>query len=198
MRTEAPPYQPKDNSMRHNATHTSGARSRAGRLGRASSVAAGFLAVGLLTAACGGGSSPSAGTREDPGIAYAACMRSHGVPNFPDPVMGANGSVSVHGVNPNAPHFQTADQACKHLMHGSGEGPQQLTAAQVRAYLSWAACIRASGVPSFPDPTFANGSPQFNISKGNDPQALRRAAQLCTHYLTGVPGGSPIGQGPKQ
>jgi hypothetical protein len=49
-------------------------------------------------------------------LAQAACMRTHGVPNFPDPnfsgggvgVKIANGS----GINPQSPAFQTAAKAC--------------------------------------------------------------------------------------
>ena len=48
--------------------------------------------------------------------AMAACMRSHGVPNFPDPAVHG-GSISVHitkgmGIDPNAAVFQTAQKAC--------------------------------------------------------------------------------------
>jgi hypothetical protein len=43
-------------------------------------------------------------------------MRSHGVPNFPDPkVVGShadNQQVYLPGINPQAPAFQTAAKAC--------------------------------------------------------------------------------------
>jgi hypothetical protein len=51
-------------------------------------------------------------------LKYSQCMRSHGVPNFPDfgqsdqsPAPG-NGA----GINPNSPQFQAALTACHHLL----------------------------------------------------------------------------------
>ena len=59
----------------------------------------------------GGTGSPSGGLSQ----AYAACMRSHGVPNFSDP--GANGAVSGSGsnLNPGSAQFQAAMKACQSL-----------------------------------------------------------------------------------
>jgi hypothetical protein len=51
-------------------------------------------------------------------LKYSQCMRSHGVPNFPDlgqsdqsPAPGNNS-----GINPNSPQFQAASTACQHLL----------------------------------------------------------------------------------
>jgi hypothetical protein len=51
-------------------------------------------------------------------LKYSQCMRSHGVPNFPDfgqgdqsPPPGAGA-----GINPNSPQFQAAATACQHLL----------------------------------------------------------------------------------
>jgi hypothetical protein len=47
---------------------------------------------------------------------YAACMRSHGVPNFPDPTVDDEGMgfppLSQSSINPSAPVFKAADRAC--------------------------------------------------------------------------------------
>jgi hypothetical protein len=47
---------------------------------------------------------------------YAACMRSHGVPNFPDPTVDDGGmgfgDLSQSNINPGAPVFMAADRAC--------------------------------------------------------------------------------------
>lgn len=60
--------------------------------------------------------------------AFAACMRSHGVPNFPDPKFstsssGGHNKVSVQiggpGLNHNSPQFQRAQQACRSTLTGS-------------------------------------------------------------------------------
>jgi len=48
----------------------------------------------------------------------AECMRTHGVPNFPDPTFGPRGGVkgaSSHGINTNAPAFIRANQKCNHV-----------------------------------------------------------------------------------
>ena len=44
----------------------------------------------------------------------AACMRAHGITNFPDPTIQPNGgsSVSLNGLDPTSPQFQSASKAC--------------------------------------------------------------------------------------
>jgi hypothetical protein len=47
---------------------------------------------------------------------FARCMRSHGVPTFPDPKVisshGSNQQVYLPGINPQSPAFQAAAKAC--------------------------------------------------------------------------------------
>jgi hypothetical protein len=51
-------------------------------------------------------------------LAFSACMRSHGEPNFPDPQFGSGGRVGLRirvgtgGLDPASPQFQTAQKAC--------------------------------------------------------------------------------------
>jgi hypothetical protein len=53
-------------------------------------------------------------------LKFAACMRSHGVPNFPDPRVssGPGGGIGIRigapgsGLDPNSPAFKSAQQAC--------------------------------------------------------------------------------------
>ncbi|HEX3541592.1 MAG TPA: hypothetical protein VHT75_14250 [Acidimicrobiales bacterium] len=107
------------------------------------------------TAAPAGGASPLA-----EGLAYSQCLRTHGVPNWPDPVPTPSGSYGYRtvGVNPKTAAFQQAQQACKALSPEwwSSSG-QQLSPAQQQAWLNWAKCIRSHGVPDLPDPTFPGG-----------------------------------------
>ncbi len=83
-------------------------------------------AVTVLAAACGGGSpSPSAGSapakpaayREN--LAFAHCMRAHGLPGFPTPKPSASfsfgGQLTGNGNSPAA----RAYDACKHLLPGT-------------------------------------------------------------------------------
>jgi hypothetical protein len=60
---------------------------------------------------------------------FAQCMRSHGVPNFPDPnsastIWGPGGGLLFtvpSSISQNAPQFVAAQNACKSLMPSSGE-----------------------------------------------------------------------------
>ena len=140
------------------------------------------------------------------GIAYAQCMRSHGVSNFPDPKPAQNGQgVDWHmptGLNVNSSQFQAATKACGPMPDlGSGKNTggangAPLTAVQQQQYLKWAACIRAHGVPNFPDPTFVDGHPQITMNgpggaQVNDPGGaqMNAAQQACASDLRGIPGG---------
>jgi len=61
---------------------------------------------------------------------FARCVRSHGVPNWPDPLAesdpGQPGTPgfprSMPGVNQNAPQVKSAMASCQHLMAGIGFG----------------------------------------------------------------------------
>jgi hypothetical protein len=78
--------------------------------------------VAGLTTACGVvhvhfGSSASSASTGSPAyaqvLAFAQCMRGHGVPNFPDPGQSRQQGASV---NPNSPHYLAAANACQHLL----------------------------------------------------------------------------------
>jgi hypothetical protein len=82
-------------------------------------------------------------------------MRSHGVPNFPDP--DASGNIIQH-VGPgqpsgNTPQEQRADDTCHHLLPGGGQGNLAAQRRTVGQLLKAAHCMRAHGEPNFPDPT---------------------------------------------
>jgi len=61
-------------------------------------------------------------------LAFSACMRRNGVPNFPDPQFGPGGRVSIRiragsgsGLDPQSAQFQQAQQACqKDVPFGKG------------------------------------------------------------------------------
>jgi hypothetical protein len=78
-------------------------------------------------------------------------MRSHGVPNFPDPTAGGP-SVIPNWIDPQAPAFQTAQKVCAKFLGGaSGQGsPSESRKLEL---LNLAKCMRTHGLPSFPDPT---------------------------------------------
>jgi hypothetical protein len=183
--------------MRHHTNHANDPRRRAARSGWAFA-AAGLLAVGLLTSACSGGGI-AGGDPEASALAYARCMRSHGLPSFPDPVFGPNGSVAIKfgKLGPNSPQVQRAEQACKSIIPPVNGASQAIPPAQQALYLKWAACIRAHGLHDFPDPTFDASGLHMNITRQNVPDRtlLQSALTACNHDLAGVPGGSPVSVG---
>jgi hypothetical protein len=55
-------------------------------------------------------------------LAFAHCMQTNGVPNFPDPpANGGGGFFGGSGIDPNSPQFQRAYQKCQSLLSG-GQG----------------------------------------------------------------------------
>jgi hypothetical protein len=58
-------------------------------------------------------------------LAFAQCVRRHGIPGFPDPVVkGGTVALSLKGtgITPQSPVFQAAVQACIHYMRQQGAG----------------------------------------------------------------------------
>jgi hypothetical protein len=56
-------------------------------------------------------------------LKFAACMRRHGLPKFPDPE--PNGGLRLQrgsGLDPNSPQFKAAQKACQDLLPGAREG----------------------------------------------------------------------------
>jgi hypothetical protein len=56
-------------------------------------------------------------------LKFSACMRSHGVPKFPDPQF-SSGRASLqigraNGIDPKSPIFQAAQKACQKNMPGA-------------------------------------------------------------------------------
>ena len=153
-------------------------------------------AFSLLAAGCGGGGSPRVAnvatsttaattTMTQNGLlAFSQCMRSNGMPNFPDPqrFVGGNVKLTIHQLAPS----QAALSACNHLLPtNGGSGPRE-TAQQQRTRLadglSFARCMRSHGVTRFPDPT-AQGQLTVEMveAQGIDlhSPAVLRAVQAC-------------------
>jgi hypothetical protein len=108
------------------------------------------------TSSGGGGAAPeSKADGEQAMVTYAKCMRSNGVPNFPDP--GASGAIRLGaGADPSSPPLRAAQAKCQKLLPGGGLAPGSTTqpSAQTLAhYVKVAQCMRRHGVSGFPDPT---------------------------------------------
>jgi hypothetical protein len=64
-------------------------------------------------------------------LRYATCMRSNGVPNFPDP--NGQGLIQINAtgaLEPSSPAFQKAQMACKSLDNGFGVSAASASSAQ--------------------------------------------------------------------
>ncbi len=112
-----------------------------------------IFGCGLAITACGtsAGKSSKSGSAGTGFLAFSECMRSHGVPNFPDP--GARGAVNLpQGSNPFSPSFKAAQAQCRNLLPGGGP-PSGVSEQQKERMLRTSQCIRGHAVTGFPDPT---------------------------------------------
>lgn len=156
------------------------------------SIALAAISCSVAIAACGSSGRPSGPAASgDPALKEAQCMRSHGVPSFPDPTAGGP-SVIPNWINPQAPAFQTAQKACAKFL-GGGSGQGSASESRKLELLNLAKCMRKHGLPSFPDPTTSPppapppGSHTGNVVGGAGvylalpPQspALKRAGAAC-------------------
>jgi hypothetical protein len=169
-----------------------------------------LVGAGISLAGCGSSSSdPSGSTAAQNAssgnnakeLQFAACMRSHGVPNFPDPTGGQidlrvqqtpNGTTSVNGVQVNRPAFQSAMKSCRSYLPNGGH-PTAAQSAKARSQaLVMARCMRSHGVPNFPDPQFStgpNGGVGLRIGgAGINPSspAFQTAAKECGSIFGGL------------
>jgi hypothetical protein len=165
----------------------------------------------LLAAGCGGGSSgakvaqiatTTTGTRSSSSsgesssgqgspVAFAACMRKHGVPLFPDSSRG--GAISPgKGVDPDSPQFRRARDACRSLLPaGTGNttaGRSRLTPQHQAQLLRYAKCMRSHGLPKFPDPTSRGLALEPDQVDTRSPQ-FQAANQACRWLLPKLAGG---------
>lgn len=128
---------------------------------------------------------------------YVQCMRAEGV-NLPDP--GPKGEIdySVLGGNPKRdPKFLAASQKCASLMPPMPDELQPkgdpLTPQQIEWARQYAKCVRAHGVPSFPDPD-ADGYFTREWQSGLSEQESAKiylATETCRPVLDGKPPASP-------
>ncbi len=134
---------------------------------------------GASIAGCGSvGVASDAGTNNvSSAIPFDQCMRSNGVPNLPDGPITAASRVKVQ-----SPAFRTALNACqKYLPPRTSPAPIPESVRQQLRLL--AKCMRASGVPNFPDPD-ANGNIQFPIDSPitNSPAFQHAQDGPCKKY----------------
>jgi hypothetical protein len=142
-------------------------------------------------------------------LPYSECMQTHGVPTFPDP--SASGEIDISsssGVDTSSPAFQRASADCRKYLPNGGKPPTAGALQKMEnAMLAYSACMRANGVPTYPDPTFLNGGATVRLGGGGsnsgiDPSSpqFQHAQSACQKDLSGLPGGGAkigaIGGGP--
>jgi hypothetical protein len=162
------------------------------------------LVLVLALASCGGeGSDPqvaslggttttteeddtASGEERDPEealLAYARCMREHGI-DVPDPQVDGDGRATFRLVRPrgNEQKFEEAQQACSE--HLENARPRNLSPEQQEelreAMLAFAQCMREHGV-DIPDPQFGEGergTVRLRDINPNDPK-FREAEEAC-------------------
>ena len=134
------------------------------------------------------------------GAKFAACMRGHGLPNFPDP--NGQGVIQLgagSGVDPGSPKFRTAQEACNKLLPNGGRPTPAQIAKMQKAALAFSACMRSHGLKDFPDPSFTGGGVQLRLGGGPgsdlDPNSplFQKAQGACRALVPGkaiAPGGA--------
>lgn len=103
---------------------------------------------------------------------FAQCMRDNGLPDFPDPVVGSDGSLSFGfrgqgaadaGIDPRSDAFQTAMSACRDKLQGIALGGNrgQFDPTQLQdELLQVAQCLRDKGFDvTDPQLDFSGGGP---------------------------------------
>ena len=183
------------------------------------------LAIAILAACSGAASNPSGvaslGTAspdpatsaepqssmdpEEAALAFAECMREHGV-DMPDPQVGSNGEFRVTVESGpgslDMEEMQAAQEACQDLMPGPMGEPRELTAEEKDAMLGFAQCMRDNGI-DMPDPVFEGGGmvrigggPGTEGGQGPafDPRSeeFQAASEACrAEFGELMPGGGP-------
>lgn len=146
----------------------------------------------LLAAACSssgsGASSPSASSSAPASaLAFSHCMRSHGLPQFPDPdSSGTLPKIGPQQLGASSAEVEAAQQTCASLLQPSATQAQQ-TLSGMRDF---AGCMRSHGTPNWPDPTTDNGQAVFDLHGRTNPDSQQSvtASDDCSHLLHPVPG----------
>jgi hypothetical protein len=177
---------------------------------RAHATVGALISVGVLVAGCGGGGSnpsvasvrsshtsssrsSSSSSTYDQALAYANCVRTHGVPLWPDP--DAAGGFDKSKLTPrqlgvSGSKAGLAERACRTLLptYSVTQQSQVLAAA-----LRFSGCMRAHGSTTFPDPE-SNGAIRIPHAMENSPVYLA-ALHFCIHKYGVPPPPSPAGGG---
>lgn len=150
-----------------------------------------------------GGSSSAGGSQTSHLLAFAGCMRSNGVPNFPDP-SSSDKFPGWQQLGVSHTRYQEAMNACNHLLPNGGNTPDQAELQQEStALLPFAQCMRSRGVTDWPDPSvYTNPDGATAVvfdfigtsldGNGFDAPRVQRTVHQCSHLLPPSHGGPPF------
>jgi hypothetical protein len=145
--------------------------------------------LALLAAGCGGSpgsSNLSAQSEQNGAVAFSRCMRSHGVPDYPDPTSnGLPPKKTPQQLGVSSSEFQSGQTACQSLLTNGGQPSQEQVAQYRSAMLVYARCIRSHGVSNMPDP---DSRGRLDIGPGTDVDVnsprFQTAFQACKSDLS--------------
>jgi hypothetical protein len=151
-----------------------------------------------------GGSSKAGGSANSELLAFSGCMRSHGVPNFPDPQPGQTNAKfpGAQQLDVSSSQYNAAVRDCQHLLPaGTGD---QFPTAEVQllliGMLKFSQCMRSHAVPNWPDPSLdPEGRPVFDLGRAGISRSEARSPQIatkmadCQYLLPRALGGVPVG-----
>ncbi len=177
-------------------------------LASSSLVASASLVLIALTFLGGCGSGPAGSAGASPtamsndqilaiGREAAQCMRQHGIPDFPDPVVDQHGQVQLPD-NAAGEHAKQemnnnpdAQRACEPILdrlppnaRGASRGPGQFSQEDLANLLKFAQCLRQNGIPEWPDPKADGSFPIVGTPLETEGKSarLRAATQACKQY----------------
>ena len=143
------------------------------------------LAVGvaLLAAGCGGGGGSPGASRpavHQELVAFAHCMRSHGVPDWPDP-LPQGGFPRTGTAEDSGPQADSAMSTCRHLLPPVQPESAAQQARVLAQDLKWARCMRAHGFPVSDPSVRPHAGIVITVPAGFDPTSpqVQAASKAC-------------------
>ncbi len=123
-------------------------------------------------------------------VSYASCMRTHGVPNMPDPnskgqFLSVKGVLNGVDVDTGSSQYAKANKDCQHLLPNGGAPTAAGLQKALTKALQLVACMHHHGFPTMPDPSTSGDGLSLRPPAGvslSSPQ-LQAAMRAC-----GAPG----------
>lgn len=140
----------------------------------------------------GASADSSTSTAYQKALAYARCIRAHGIPDYPDP--NSSGQFVIQN-GASAPSNESkavanaAMKACQSLLPPSmALGPSGSQGSSTTR-LKFSECMRSHGEPTFPDPA-SNGSITLPPGMNSESPQFQNAEKACQSVMPAKPGGT--------